>query len=117
MKLQLSTVPLCPNQKSAPPLRDAVLFVNVELDMVPFIAPLWNVTAPPLSPAKLSSNIPLLTVTLLQCASVPLSLPFRYIAPPEYAALLFVKFTVSILPSGPTQRTAPPSPPPFASVS
>ena len=108
VKLALRIVPCWPNQNTAPPDLLAMLLVNVAFSKVQSWAPLYQSTAPPLTPAKLSVNSTLEIVILLQLPSV---LPCMKIAPPLTLASFSTKVQLSIWPSLPVHMTAPPWPP------
>ena len=54
VKLEFFTIPSNPSQNTAPPLRFATLPSNVQLSIVPSVAPTLKSSAPPLYPASLS---------------------------------------------------------------
>ena len=101
--MELEIVPLCPFQYTAPALRFAVLFSNVEFASTPFSAPSCQSIAPPFVPAVLPVKCESLTVML--------ALLLKYIAPPRRFAVLLVNVRLLIVPCVPVQITAPPSPP------
>ena len=90
-----------------------MLLVKLELINLPLYAPLCQSTAPPLRPARLSSNIQLLNVVLLQSC---VESPCKNTAPPRYLAKLSLNVELSTTPKLPIQSIAPPSPPPTVSV-
>ena len=93
VKLEFSIVPLVPNQYTAPALWLALLFSNVEFEILPLVAPSYQSIAPPLTPAVLFSKWELANVLLLHSA-LP-STPRKYTAPPLLVALLFIKLQSS----------------------
>ena len=101
-------VPLKPFQKIAPPLRLAVLLINVKFSMCPFSAPSSHATAPPLISATLFSKLQSVNETSEHLASFVAS---KNTAPPRFAAVLFLKSQSRIIPSEPAQIIAPPEPP------
>ena len=113
MKLEPVIFPLVPYQNTAPPLALAVLLSNVELIILPLVAPSCQSIAPPLTPAVLLMKWEFANVVLSQC---PKSDDSRYTAPPLFGAVLFSNVQLSTRPFDPIQTIAPPSPPLLAAV-
>ena len=101
--------PYIPYQNTAPPLRSAVLLMNVELTRSPYLAPKVHSIAPPLLPAWLKVKLELLTVVFSQ--RILSSYLWRNIAPPRHLAELLSKLHSSMRPLEPDHMIAPPSPP------
>ena len=88
VKLEPSILPYSPYQYTAPPDLLAVLLSNVELIILPLVAPSCQSIAPPLTPAVLLIKWELANVVLLQSLAVKLR---KNTAPPFLAAVLLMK--------------------------
>ena len=88
MNLEFLTVPFSPCQNIAPPLRFAVLLINIAFKTLPCFAPSFQSIAPPLVPATLFAKYAYSKNVLSEVSVAALC---RNTAPPRLAAVLLTK--------------------------